>query len=621
MNEAVIPAVVAAGGGSALAAAIYLHERRRELDMRASREPLRLRFPAGLDADAAKVALSSLSGLPDLTELVAETVATANGIHHGLLVPSAVTGSVTSTLTQLLPGLRMSPATALTGSSILCLRLYVPTPILLRTDEAESASRALLAGLSQLHEHEVVAIRWATRTTTAYRRQPVQPQTSHQRQVERDWQRKTDGPGFLASGLVLIQCAPIARARELADHITGIYRSRRGATEGLRVTSERSGRTMAALPQTNRRSGWISTAEALPLLAWPIGEAIYPNLEVGSAREIPVPGSVLRAGRRLLIGRDYAGKERPVAISAVPATQHQVVIGPSGVGKTTLLATNILSDLAHGHGGVVIDPKSDMVHDVADRVPERDAHRVVILDPATGGAIPGVNLLAGADPDLTTDVILGALAAIYPDSWGIRSSHYGRMAVRTLAGMPAARLTDVGRLFGDPSFRAAAVGRLSDPLLRDAWDQYEQLSAVDAATRTEPFLTKALTLFSRPAVRAVLASPDPKLDIARLLEERRLLLIDLSPGRLGEPASKLLGSVLQYLIWNAIEGRATLPQERRRPVYIYLDELASLADLPFGFELLAERSRGLGAGLVVAMQTISRLPDGVRRSLLGNARR
>jgi hypothetical protein len=130
---------------------------------------------------------------------------------------------------------------------------------------------------------------------------------------------------------------------------------------------------------------------------------------------------------------------------------------------------------------------------------------------------------------------------------------------------------------------------------------------------------RVVGLVVRPRVRSLIAQRESKLDIGRLLEERKLLLVSLSPGTLGEPAARLLGALILYLSWAAIEARAALPPERRHPVFAYLDEMGSIADLPFSFETLAERARGLGAGLVVALQTFGRLPESLRGSLLGNA--
>jgi hypothetical protein len=177
---------------------------------------------------------------------------------------------------------------------------------------------------------------------------------------------------------------------------------------------------------------------------------------------------------------------------------------------------------------------------------------------------------------------------------------------------------DIPRLFADPNYRRDAVARLDDAFIVAQWEAFDALSRADQIQQVQAPMTKLMTLLARPAVRGVLASPEPKLDIPALLAERKWLLVSLAPGALGEPAARLLGAMLLYVIWSAVEARAVLPPEARHPLFLYVDELASLSDLPFGFELLAERARGLGAGLTVAMQTLGRLPEGTRSALLGN---
>jgi hypothetical protein len=132
-------------------------------------------------------------------------------------------------------------------------------------------------------------------------------------------------------------------------------------------------------------------------------------------------------------------------------------------------------------------------------------------------------------------------------------------------------------------------------------------------------MARLMALLSRPRVRAVLASPDPKLDVARLFRERKFLLVSLAPGALGEAAT-LIGSAVMFAVWSAIEARVTLPPEKRHLINIYVDELATLTNgLPNSFELIAERARGLGAGLTVALQTLGRIPEPTRSALVGNA--
>jgi hypothetical protein len=293
------------------------------------------------------------------------------------------------------------------------------------------------------------------------------------------------------------------------------------------------------------------------------------------------------------------------------------VLGPSGVGKSVLLARGILDDLAAGYGGIVIDPKGDLVRDVLDRVPAESADRIVVLDPGAPGAVPGLNLLGVGDPALRADVVLGALEAIFED-FGIRTSTYLSLGLRTLSEMPEPTLSDWPRLFTDPAFRRSALTGLRDPVMQTAWASYEALTPADQSTHVAAPMARVISLLSRPNVRAVLAQPRPKLDIARLLLERRWLFVSLAPGVIGEPAARLVGSMVTYAAWTAIEARAALVESERHPVFLYMDELQSMSALPFGIEYLFERARGLGAGVTVATQALGRLPDSIRQSLLGN---
>jgi hypothetical protein len=137
--------------------------------------------------------------------------------------------------------------------------------------------------------------------------------------------------------------------------------------------------------------------------------------------------------------------------------------------------------------------------------------------------------------------------------------------------------------------------------LKSSWQNYEALSPAAKVDVVQAPMARLMALLSRPRVRAVLASPDPKLDIAKLFGERKFLLVSLAPGALGE-ASTLIGSAVMFAVWSAVEARVTLPPEKRHLINIYVDELATLTNgLPNSFELIAERARGLGASLSVAL--------------------
>ena len=217
------------------------------------------------------------------------------------------------------------------------------------TDGAAVASRSLLSGLANLRAGETVALRWALSPGSPRgRREPENP-TPRQREIAKAWTAKAASPGFSVEGLVLIRAATMGRARELAAHIENVLRSRRGLAGGIRVTFERGNRTLASLPKVRRSSGFLAVSEIVPLLGLPLGDPV-PGVEVGSP-EILASRALGRTGRRLFTARDWNG-ERPVALSPEAATHHVGVIGPSGVGKSVLLANSILSDIRAGHAGV-----------------------------------------------------------------------------------------------------------------------------------------------------------------------------------------------------------------------------------------------------------------------------
>jgi len=621
VNSDLIPAIVAATGGSAMLGGIWLHEHRRDEAMRASRVRLGLRFPIGLEPIRAFAALDGLSGLPLSAELITEVVAGEGSIAHFLWVPASVQASVCSTMTGVIPSLRVTEAPPSPDKrATVALKVFIPTPSVLSSENAAAASsRTLLSGIANLRADESVVLRWALRPGSARARREPESPSAREREIDRAWRHKTGMPGFTAAGLVLIRSQKLSRAQELASHIESVFRSRRGLAGGVRVTRERGNRTLASQPRTTRTSGWLSTAELLALTGWPLGpDVAVPGVEVGASRELLVPRHVPREGRWLFIGRDANGS-RPVALDVSGALHHMAVVGPSGVGKSVLLARAVLSDIEHGYAGVVIDPKADMVETVLARVKPEHAGQVLILDAGDGSRpVPGIDVLHGGDPDARADVLTRTFKSMFPD-WGIRSETYGRLAIRTLSEVPGATLADIGRLFAEESYRRAAIARLRDPFLLSSWQNYEALSPAAKVDVVQAPMARVMALLSRPRVRAVLASPEPKLDVARLFAEKKFLLVSLAPGALGEAAT-LIGSAVMYAVWSAVEARVALPPERRHLINIYVDELATLTNgLPNSFELIAERARGLGAGLTVAVQTLGRIPEPTRSALLGNA--
>jgi Type IV secretion-system coupling protein DNA-binding domain len=611
-----LPLIAIGGSGAAMLAGIHVRERRAEEAMRSSRVRLRLTFPAGVDPLQAKAALSAVAGLDSGQECVFSVEATASVIRHCLFVPATARRSVTASLIGVMPGLQVSEGPAPSGRATLAAKVYLPTPLVLSTEQPEAAARTLLSGLVGLTDGEHAVLRIAIRPGSGRPWSSSDTPTQTVRHAERLWRQKVaSGVGFNASALILVRAASLARAREICEHLTSCLRSRRGPVGTLRITSERGNRSLAALPRTTRSSGWVTASELLSLLPLPLGDPI-PGLEVGGARQLTVPRYVPTKGLRLLIGRDSSGNPTPVALTQESARLHLGLIGSTGSGKTTVLIRLILDALAEGIGGVFLDPK-DAIEKLLDHVPPELADRIVVLDPSVLGPLPGLDLFGAGDPVVRSDVILSVIKG-GSDSWGVRIERFLRLGLRSLSALPDPVLFDWLRIFSDPAFRHSVVARITDPIIAAEWRMFEELSSPEQQAYVAPALARVTDLLSRPALRAVLSQPQPKLNLERLLSEGRWLCVALSPGTLGEPAAQLLGGIVSYLVWTAVEKRAAIPESQRRQVMFVLDELQSLANLPVGLEVFFERTRSLNCAVVVATQALSRLPETTRVSLLAN---
>ena len=180
-------------------------------------------------------------------------------------------------------------------------------------------------------------------------------------------------------------------------------------------------------------------------------------------------------------------------------------------------------------------------------------------------------------------------------------------------------MADIGRLFYEEPYRRAAVARLRDPFLLSSWQAYEGLSDAAKAEHVQAPMARVMTLLSRARGSGGAGEPGTEARHPAVVREKKWLLVSLAPGVLSEAGAALVGSAAMYSIWSAIEARVAVRPERRHPIFLYVDELATLTNgVPFGFELLAERARGLGAGLTVALQTLGRIGEPTQSALVGN---
>jgi hypothetical protein len=241
------------------------------------------------------------------------------------------------------------------------------------------------------------------------------------------------------------------------------------------------------------------------------------------------------------------------------------------------------------------------------------------LDP-TDSAPVGLNPLAGGE--LAVDGLIHVMRSVWASSWGPRLGDVLHAGALTLARSPGHTLVELPALLTDARFRRDLVPSAvaDDPLgLGSFWGWYEALSDEARLQVLAPVMNKLRSFLLRPDLRAVLGQPDPRFHLEEVFSRRRVVLVRLGRGRLGAEGAQLLGSLVMAALWQAALGRSRVPAERRRAVFVYLDEFQEFLRLNLDLADALAQARGLGVGLVLAHQHLGQLDTQVRSAVLANA--
>jgi type IV secretory pathway TraG/TraD family ATPase VirD4 len=300
---------------------------------------------------------------------------------------------------------------------------------------------------------------------------------------------------------------------------------------------------------------------------------------------------------------------------------HLLAIGKTGVGKSSLLRSLALQDLAAGRGFALIDPHGDLVERIAADAPDESRARIVYLD-ATDSRCPyGYNPLRKVRDDkipLAVSGFLETLKKLWPDAWGVRMEHILRNTLYALLEQEDARLPDILRLYNDEGYRRAVARRLRNETVRRFWQyEFEAYHYRQRADAVAPIQNKIGALLADPALYRILVAPQCDLRIRSLMDEGKVLLVNLSKGQIGEDTALALGSLLVSTIALAAYSRADAPPEDRRPFHLYLDEFQNFTTLMLANMMSELRKYGLG--IAAACQYLQQLESDLRHAVLGNA--
>lgn len=309
---------------------------------------------------------------------------------------------------------------------------------------------------------------------------------------------------------------------------------------------------------------------------------------------------------------------RPIAIPERDRFSHQLVLGATGTGKSTLLFHMLTQDIGAGRGVLLLDPHGDLAEAVLAAFPKRRG--VLEVDIARPGTDFGLNPLLGVPPSERSAAAAGILDVfrkLWPDFWGPRTEHILRSAILVLLERPGSSLADIPRLFSDTSFRRSAATLCTNETVRHVWlHEFEGYSSRLRSEAVAPIENKLGAFLADPRLRRLLSAQENSLSLRAAMETGQALVVNLSKGRLGQDASNLLGSLLLSEVGRISMARASVPETNRKPFFVYVDEFQNFATLALAGHL--SELRKYRVGFVLTQQYLAQTDLRIRDAILGN---
>ncbi len=371
---------------------------------------------------------------------------------------------------------------------------------------------------------------------------------------------------------------------------------------------------------TYRPGMLLNVSELSSLVHLPGVAVVSERLKRVKTRTRPASDAKTEEGTVLLGDNVHRGVTKPAYLPAALRPRHCYITGASGTGKSTLLLNMIMQDISAGRGVGVLDPHGDLIHDVLRRIPEERIKDVVLFDPTDDQFPVALNILEARDETERERIVAETVMSLeryFPASWGPRLERILTFTLYTvLDAIPGATLADVERMLTDPGFREEVILKTKDPRYVDFWNKQFVFLPKNAV---DPVLNKLSVFLLNRTVRNIICQRHSAIDFDGVLNDGKILLANLSTGRLTEKIAGTLGSFLVTKIVNAAFRRSHLPEAERRPWYLYVDEFQAFMNLSVGFERILAEARKYKLVLAgLANQYVSQITPTVRQALFGN---
>ena len=317
---------------------------------------------------------------------------------------------------------------------------------------------------------------------------------------------------------------------------------------------------------------------------------------------------------------EFKNKETIFGIKTEDRRKHVYIIGKTGVGKSTLIANMAIDDIRKDRGVGIIDPHGDLSETILDFIPKRRMNDVVYLEPFDTERPFSLNVLEiknKQQKDLVASGIVSIFYKLYKDSWGPRLEYILRNVILTLLESPGATLVDILSLLSNAEYRKKVVRELRDPVLKDFWEkEYAKMPDRLKAEAISPIQNKVGQFVTSKMIRNIIGKTKSSIDLEQIMNEGKILILNLSQGKLGEDNTALLGAMLITQIQLAAMNRSFIKESDRKDFFLYVDEFQNFATQSF-IKILSE-ARKYRLSLTLANQYIEQLDEEVTRAIFGN---
>ncbi|HVY67697.1 MAG TPA: type IV secretion system DNA-binding domain-containing protein, partial [Patescibacteria group bacterium] len=321
---------------------------------------------------------------------------------------------------------------------------------------------------------------------------------------------------------------------------------------------------------------------------------------------------------------NFRNKEVPFGIKTDDRRRHMYLIGKTGMGKTTMMENMVIQDIRNGHGVAFLDPHGDSIQRILNSIPNNRVNDVIYFNPADLDYPVAFNILESVDQKfkhLVASGLMGVFTKIWANLWSARMEYILNNTILALLDSPGNTLLGITRMYVDKKYRKKIVDNIKDPMVKAFWtDEFANYNEKYRTEAIAPIQNKVGQFLSSGIIRNIVGQPRSTIDLREIMDKQKILIMDLSKGKVGEDNSALLGAMLVTKLQLAAMSRTDIPEAERKDFYLYVDEFQNFAT--DSFATILSEARKYRLNLIIGHQYIGQLVQDrntkVRDAIFGN---